>query len=89
MAGQPQPHVQMALHGGPTPITFGTDAYGVYFVRVPAGQYQLHVGAGGGSQRMVQAEAGREAVVNIAVAAYKQRIMAKPYGAPPARRRLV
>ncbi|MBA2541828.1 MAG: carboxypeptidase regulatory-like domain-containing protein [Deltaproteobacteria bacterium] len=89
MAGTPQPHLKMVLHGGPAPIPFGTDFKGEYSVRVPAGTYQLHVDAGAGTQRVIQADANRETVVNIAIAPYKQWIQAKPYGAPPARRRLV
>jgi hypothetical protein len=89
MNGNPLAGAQISLHGGPSPVTVTTDADGWYSARVPEGEYQMHVGAGGGAHRTIRAEAGREVLINVAVAPYARQNNAKPYGAPPARRRIV
>jgi len=93
--GQPQPGVLVELHGnGAQPTTLYTDDDGGYsFAGVPAGRYTMVVGS---TRRVVDAIAGRELIVNLAVPAppvrtapYDRHNIPKPYGAPPARKRLV
>lgn len=91
--GTPLANVRVELHAGSQPLVGITDRDGNYLiVDVREGQYTLVVP--GVPRRPVQAVAGREQIVNVtvpgpSVVPYDRHINAKPYGAPPARKRHV
>ena len=88
--GAPWPNAPIELHGGPQPVRTTTDRNGAYVLTgLPAGQYTIVVGVGARAQRAIQVIQSREQIVDVDVPTYVRREMPKPYGAPPARRRIV
>jgi hypothetical protein len=94
--GMPQANVRVELHGGTQPFVTVTDGNGLYSIAgVPEGPYTLVLDRG--ARRQVLAVAGKELIVNLSVAAapvrtappYDRTNIPKPYGAPPARKRIV
>lgn len=98
--GKPAANSMLTLYGEPLrSITNGRDSINVQtsangwfqLPNVPPGDYRLGMSGLGKSQPRFVVRAGQATVVNLELVKPRPapRHMAKPYGAPPARRRIV